>query len=94
VLYFLESSYETLEEHTLEVKYQELSQSDKERMLGNLLVPNTALPTTPPPFKYDMFPKITRQALAIIFQILGYDHDMKLMRLSLAFSLFYGPHNP
>jgi hypothetical protein len=92
VLYFPEGSYETLEEHTLEAKYQELSQSDKEILLGNLLAPNTPLPTTPPPFKSDMFPEITRKDLAIIFQILGYDHDRVVDEAILGlFSLLWPP---
>jgi hypothetical protein len=72
---FLKIPYENLEDHTLEAKYQALSQFEKERILGNLLAPNAPLPTTPPPFKSSMFPEITRQDVAIIFQILGYEHD-------------------
>jgi hypothetical protein len=81
----LKSSYETLEEHTLESKYQELSQTDKEILLGHLLSPNTPLPTTSPPFKYDMFLETTRKALAIIYQILGYDHDRVVDEAILGF---------
>lgn len=81
VLHLLETFYESVEEHTLEAKYQELSQSDKE-----------PLPTTPPSFKSDMFLEITRQALAIICQVLDYDHDMEVDGVILnVFSLLWPP---
>ena len=44
-------------------------------MLSNILAPDAPLPTGPPPFKYTIFPEITRQAITISHQVLGYEHD-------------------
>jgi hypothetical protein len=85
MIYFPKLSYETLEEHTLKEKYQELSQTDKQILLGHLLSPNTPLPTTSPPFKYDMYPETTRKVMAIICQILCYDHDRVVDEVILGF---------
>jgi hypothetical protein len=75
MIFFPEGSFETLEEHTLEVMYQELPQADKENLLRNLLSLNTPFPTSSPPFQSGIFLKTTKHALAITFQVLGYNHN-------------------
>jgi hypothetical protein len=47
--------YETLDDDELESKYQELSQFEREMLLSNLLSPDSPLPTSPPPFKSNIF---------------------------------------
>jgi len=44
-------------------------------LLIKVLYGNTPLPTNPPPFKFAIFPDITKQAISMNCQILGYEHE-------------------
>jgi hypothetical protein len=67
--------YETMDDDMIESEKQELSQSEREKLLSNLLAPDSPLPTGPPLFKSTIFPKLTRRAIAMICQVLCYEHD-------------------
>ena len=67
--------YETLDDDDLDSKYQALSQFEREKMLCNLLSLDAPLSTGPSPFKSTIYPKLNRQAITMICQVLGYEHD-------------------
>ena len=58
--------YEILDDDELESKYKELSWSEREKLLRNLLALDALLPIAPPPFKSTIFREITRQTTAMI----------------------------
>jgi hypothetical protein len=66
---------EPLDDDALALKYQALSQPRKEKLLSNLLASDAPLPTNSPPFKSTIFPAITKQAISMIYQVLGYEQD-------------------
>jgi hypothetical protein len=69
------STSKTLDDDVLAPKYQALLQPKKESLLSNLLTSNAPLPVGSPPYKLEIFPEITRHAITMICQTLGYEHQ-------------------
>jgi hypothetical protein len=53
-------TYETLDDDEISYNYQELSQSEIEKLLRNILSLDAPLPVGPPPFKSIIFPEVNK----------------------------------
>jgi hypothetical protein len=76
---------QTLHEETLSVNYTTSNSVENVTLLQSYMDKYVVIPNIPPPYKSNIFPKISRQAITMMCLSLGYDHDRTVDEVILGF---------